>query len=306
MKFNKLFVLMCLAGVSVSSHAATVLWEGQSPINITTANVQKVANNAVIQYHYSPEQVQLTNTWDSSVVEPAKEWGTLKASPLSPKLAFDSYVTVNGEKYQLAQFHFHTPSEHKVNGVAADMEVHLVHLKIHDNGQPYCIGEPQSLLVIGALIKTGARNAELDKIFSRTDLPVDKAAGSVSPITINFGKILPSNPSSYRYHGSLTAPTKVDCSSGTNATNALNGNSLLSTPPTPIAFTNYNSAVADQLADLTREVDGSFPETVSWVVDTNQITMSAQQIAKFRTLFDGIGNARPPVDLNGRKVLRMD
>ena len=306
MKFNKLFVLMCLAGVSVSSHAATVLWEGQSPINITTANVQKVANNAVIQYHYSPEQVQLTNTWDSSVVEPAKEWGTLKASPLSPKLAFDSYVTVNGEKYQLAQFHFHTPSEHKVNGVAADMEVHLVHLKIHDNGQPYCIGEPQSLLVIGALIKTGARNAELDKIFSRTDLPVDKAAGSVSPITINFGKILPSNPSSYRYHGSLTAPTKVDCSSGTNATNALNGNSLLSTPPTPIAFTNYNSAVADQLADLTREVDGSFPETVSWVVDTNQITMSAQQIAKFRTLFEGIGNARPPVDLNGRKVLRMD
>lgn len=305
MKFNKLFVLMCLAGVSLSSNAATVLWEGQSPIDITTANVQKVANNAVIQYHYSPEQVQLTNTWDSTG-SVAKEWGTLKASPLSPNLAFNSYVTVNGEKYQLAQFHFHTPSEHKVNGLAADMEVHLVHLKIHDNGQPYCIGEPQSLLVIGALIKTGARNVELDKIFSRTDLPVDKAAGSVSPITINFGKILPSNPSSYRYHGSLTAPTKVDCSSGTNATNALNGNSLLSTPPTPIEFTNYNSAVADQLRDASREVDGSFPETVSWVVDTNQITMSAQQIAKFRTLFEGIGNARPPVDLNGRKVLRMD
>ena len=297
MKFNKLFVLMCLAGVSVSSHAATVLWEGQSPINITTANVQKVANNAVIQYHYSPEQVQLTNTWDSVTDFPTKEWGTLKASPLSPALAFNSYVTVNGEKYQLAQFHFHTPSEHKVNGVAAEMEVHFVHLKIHDNGQPYCIGEPQSLLVIGALIKTGGRNVELDKIFSRTDLPVDKAAGSVSPITINFGKILPSNPSSYRYHGSLTAPTKVDCSSGTNATNALNGN---------VGFANYNSAVADQLLDITREVDGSFPETVSWVVDTNQITMSAQQIAKFRTLFEGIGNARPPVDLNGRKVLRMD
>ncbi len=296
MKFNKLFVLMCLAGVSLSSNAATVLWEGQSPIDITTANVQKVANNAVIQYHYSPEQVQLTNTWDSAG-SVAKEWGTLKASPLSPALAFGSYVTVNGEKYQLAQFHFHTPSEHKVNGVPAEMEVHFVHLKIHDNGQPYCIGEPQSLLVIGALIKTGGRNVELDKIFSRTDLPVDKAAGSVSPITINFGKILPSNPSSYRYHGSLTAPTKVDCSSGTNATNALNGN---------VGFANYNSAVADQLLDITREVDGSFPETVSWVVDTNQITMSAQQIAKFKTLFEGIGNARPPVDLNGRKVLRMD
>jgi carbonic anhydrase len=296
MKFNKLFVLMCLAGISVSSHAATVLWEGQSPIDITTANVQKVANNAVIQYHYSPEQVQLTNTWDSAGTV-GKEWGTLKASPLSPALAFNSYVTVNGEKYVLAQFHFHTPSEHKVNNAPADMEVHFVHLKIHDNGVPYCIGEPQSLLVIGALIKTGARNDELDKIFSRTDLPVNKLAGSVSPITINFGKILPSNPSSYRYHGSLTAPTKVDCSSNTNATNNLNANP---------GFVNYNSAVADQLADLTREVDGSFPETVSWVVDTNPITMSAGQITKFRTLFDGIGNARPTVNLNGRKVLRMD
>jgi len=52
-----------------------------------------------------------------------------------------SSITVSGERYELLQFHFHTPSEHAVEGQLAAMEVHFVHAN--------AAGE---LAVVGALI----------------------------------------------------------------------------------------------------------------------------------------------------------
>jgi len=39
----------------------------------------------------------------------------------------DCTVTVKGKKYTLRQFHFHTPSEHMLDDVQYEMEMHLVH-----------------------------------------------------------------------------------------------------------------------------------------------------------------------------------
>eukprot|EP01083_Nonionella_stella_P104698 300454_1 len=36
-------------------------------------------------------------------------------------------LNINGETYELKQFHFHTPSEHTVDGKQYEMEMHLVH-----------------------------------------------------------------------------------------------------------------------------------------------------------------------------------
>jgi carbonic anhydrase len=36
-------------------------------------------------------------------------------------------LTLDGIPYELVQFHFHTASEHRVNGRGFDMELHLVH-----------------------------------------------------------------------------------------------------------------------------------------------------------------------------------
>ncbi len=36
-----------------------------------------------------------------------------------------SYIKINGEIYQLLQFHFHTPSEHTVARNAYGMELHV-------------------------------------------------------------------------------------------------------------------------------------------------------------------------------------
>lgn len=308
--FKAVFWALALAGLTGPVLAGddiatkTVIWEGQSPVNIDTSKVKRVKNTAVIQYSYQKEDIQLVNTYDATGTVP-KEFGTLKGQPVSG-LAFNSFVTVNGEKYVLAQFHFHHASEHTINGRSSPMEVHLVHLKFHDNGVPYCIGEPGSLLVIGTLIEEGVENKELAKIFAREDLPVNKAAGATATIkSFNFRgltpnpNLIPDGASTYRYHGSLTAPSKVDCSSGTNVTNSLNGS---------LGITKYDSTVSEQLDDILehggRGEDGTFPEVVQWVVHTKPITMSHDQIEAFTELFEE-GNTRPVQDLNGRTILRM-
>ena len=45
----------------------------------------------------------------------------------------DSSISLTGKTYELVQFHFHRPSEEKVNGQRFDMVVHLVHKS--DDGQ---------------------------------------------------------------------------------------------------------------------------------------------------------------------------
>ena len=247
----------------------TTSWEGQSPIDFNSANVISAPNNAAIQYHYAAQAVTLKNTADATI---GRQWGSLAATPVNA----NSYVTVGGDKYVLKEFHFHTASEHTVNGVHNPMEMHLVHLKVHDNGKPYCYGEPGSLLVISALINDGGskKNAELDKIFGLPSLAslADGAtySGAISPI--NIQKVLPSNGAAYRYHGSLTEPTNVSCDASVYAN------------------TNYNSTAVEQLADHRFGNDGSFPEAVSWVVLSTPITLSTAQITLFKTLFPTGGN----------------
>jgi len=41
---------------------------------------------------------------------------------------------MNGQMYDLLQYHFHTPSEHALDGKRFSMEVHLVH-KNRDTGE---------------------------------------------------------------------------------------------------------------------------------------------------------------------------
>lgn len=36
-------------------------------------------------------------------------------------------LRLDGDRYELAQYHFHAPSEHAINGRLADVEAHLVH-----------------------------------------------------------------------------------------------------------------------------------------------------------------------------------
>lgn len=110
-----------------------------------------------------------------------------------------SGITVGGKRYELVQFHFHTPSEHSVAGKRAAIEMHLVHKAA--NGE---------LAVIAVLFTGGAKNLALGEIASYLPMipgPV-KVRGRV---LINARDLLPASRGYYRYIGSLTTPP---CSQG--------------------------------------------------------------------------------------------
>jgi len=105
-----------------------------------------------------------------------------------------SSMTIDGDEYRLLQFHFHTPSEHLVNGNNFPMEMHLVHANTS--------GE---LAVVGVLIKDGKSNKIFEKIISNA--PAQAGTNEVDDEEINAANLLPGNTSEYfNYAGSLTTP----------------------------------------------------------------------------------------------------
>ena len=110
-----------------------------------------------------------------------------------------SSISVGGKLYQLTQFHFHKPSEERINGKRYPMVAHLV----HKNAE----GE---LAVVAVLLKEGARNPVVKTLW--TDLPKEKEKERVmEQVKINAASLLPKNHKYYTFAGSLTTPP---CSEG--------------------------------------------------------------------------------------------
>ncbi|WP_174769853.1 carbonic anhydrase [Paraburkholderia hayleyella] len=103
----------------------------------------------------------------------------------------DNHIEIKGERYTLAQFHFHTPSEHELDGKRFPMELHLVN-KSQDG----------KIAVIGVFIREGKENKALASLFDR--LPA-KGAGGVA-VQINPAELLPPDHKGLIYTGSLTTP----------------------------------------------------------------------------------------------------
>jgi carbonic anhydrase len=156
----------------------------QSPIDIKIDQLVP-ANLSEIQFDYQPISPQMLNNGHTIQVNYAK----------------GSRITVGGEQYELAQFHFHTPSENTVNGKAYDMEMHLV----HKNAK----GE---LAVVGVFFQSGSQNAELDKLWRQ--LP-EKAGEqkTLADTSLSAANLLPQDRSYAHFNGSLTTPP---CSENVN------------------------------------------------------------------------------------------
>jgi carbonic anhydrase len=288
--------ILATAFLSVLAMAAGVAngQRSQSPVNIVTKNV--VADPALPAFEDArqlgrPYTFNLKNNVGSPWCSPStatcngtvdKEWGSLKAYPVKQDTTPvkspidthpDPHITFGGAGYVLKEFHFHTPSEHLIDGKEEAMEMHLVFQR--DGLGPCDAGK---YLVIGKRIKEGAANSELDKIFGPTvELPADYHSNPTPVPGFVIGRVLGDLGQSYRYNGSLTAPANLGC-----------------TPPgNPV----------QQLAD------SYLPEVVYWVLLKGEITMSTAQIKRFKDLFVHTnehghqeGNSRPAQPLNGRVV----
>jgi len=103
-------------------------------------------------------------------------------------------LPLDGRPYHLAQFHFHSPSEHTLDGQHAPMEVHLVHED-----------EAGRLAVIGILIQEGREHPELAKMWPHLPATPGRSE-AVEGVLIDATRLLPASLASYRYSGSLTTP----------------------------------------------------------------------------------------------------
>lgn len=156
----------------------------QSPIDINFAELAKGKVDD-IQFIYKDISLEIINNGHTVQVN----YGN------------GSNMKVNGQQFDLLQFHFHTPSENTVNGKAYPMEVHMVHK--NDKGE---------LAVVGVFFKEGKHNPELDKAWSK--MPT-KGGGKemLKDVSLNAANLLPGEKQFSHFKGSLTTPP---CSEGVN------------------------------------------------------------------------------------------
>ncbi len=107
-----------------------------------------------------------------------------------------SSLTLDGQKYELLQFHFHQPSEHLISGKAYGMEAHFVH-------QNKATGD---LVVLAVLMSVGKINRALDRVWDNIPWQSDRTE-EAEDFIFNAASLLPENINRYyRYRGSLTTP----------------------------------------------------------------------------------------------------
>ncbi len=151
--------------------------KSQSPIDIRSRDVRKETLPA-LQFDYRSTPLRIVDNGHTIQVN------------VGP----GSSLKVGGERYELVQFHFHHPSEERIDGKGFDMVVHLVHR--NSKGQ---------LAVVAVPIRSGNRNALLATLSSH--LPKQKEqVTEVQGVTIDPAALLPSDHGYYAYSGSLTTP----------------------------------------------------------------------------------------------------
>ena len=140
----------------------------QSPINIASPISAAIGK---LDIHW--KKVQTTLRWHGDRIE------SIEFSP-------GCLLTIDTTTYVLKSAHMHSPSEHQVNGVAYDAEMHFVH--VADDGR---------LAVVGVFTVTGTVNGALDELLGR-------GSEHSSSFTFDPTSLLPTDHSYYRYAGSLT------------------------------------------------------------------------------------------------------
>ncbi|CAM8959132.1 hypothetical protein QQ045_002956 [Rhodiola kirilowii] len=159
--------------------------KAQSPINIVTDNVVKNGKLKPLVRYYLATNATLINSGYNIGMKYNHDVGVLN---------------VEGKNYTLAQMHWHTPSEHQIDGEQFPAELHLVHMC--DDG---------TLAVVGILFKYGKPDPFLSKLKDELEeLGKEKCQkdeeSKIEIEKVNVKYLRKNNKKFYRYIGSLTTP----------------------------------------------------------------------------------------------------
>ena len=152
----------------------------QAPINVR-AGVATPRDLPNLVFAYKPSHLSIANNGHTEQV--TYDTGS-------------SLSLVGGkDTWTLAQFHFHAPSEHQVDGTSYPLEMHLVHVD--------AAGKPA--VVVGVFIRAGQENAALARAFQNLPAKAGEKVDRPSEI-IEAGAVLPADKTFFTYTGSLTTP----------------------------------------------------------------------------------------------------
>jgi carbonic anhydrase len=146
----------------------------QSPIDLSRAADRDLTNPEIV---YQAGQASIVD--DGHTVEIDLDGG--------------SVLTLDGAPYRLVQLHFHSPSEHTVDGNSFAVELHLVHR-----------GDSGAVAVVGVFIAGGSQNPGLVPVLAALPSKEGKEVRLREPFDPTT--LLPDDRRAYRYSGSLTTP----------------------------------------------------------------------------------------------------
>ncbi|KAK1300802.1 Bifunctional monodehydroascorbate reductase and carbonic anhydrase nectarin-3 [Acorus calamus] len=145
--------------VNVNAHHYYACSSGklQSPINI-------IKDNAI----WNPKLEPLTRYYNSAN-------GTLVDSGFNIQLRYDDSVgglIIGGKNYTLKQMHWHTPSEHTIDGIRYPVELHLVHMS-----------KDGDIAVVAILYNLGDPDPFLDQV---RELSMDQLVELKAPLELAY------------------------------------------------------------------------------------------------------------------------
>jgi carbonic anhydrase len=108
-------------------------------------------------------------------------------------VAAGNVIKVGSARYELVQFHFHRPSEERINGKGTEMVVHLV----HRDGKG-------RLAVVAVLLERGKGNDAIQTVWN--NIPLEKGQLGTPGLDLDPLELLPNRREYYTYMGSLTTP----------------------------------------------------------------------------------------------------
>jgi carbonic anhydrase len=104
-----------------------------------------------------------------------------------------NFLNIGNRMYELVQFHFHRPSEERINGKGYEMVVHLVHKDAEGH-----------IAMLALLLERGKPQPVIQTVWN--NLPLEKYDTAAPSTVLDPLELLPARRDYYTFMGSMTTP----------------------------------------------------------------------------------------------------